>query len=276
MRHEDLLRLAELVKGASGIELSGAQLGSLGGALRRVDPALEPAHLLKCADPVRRADLLDRLVDEVTVNETYFMRHADELLSIDWPQLAANALAAGRRLRIWSAACSSGEEPYTLALMAAEALGGAGAPVDVLGTDISPTTLARAQRGVYGVRSMRLVSADHRERWFEGADRGSLRVGDQLRGLVRFQRHNLIPDGTPPAGETPFDLVICRNVLIYFHRDTVTRILRGLRTAVAPHGELVLGAADRLGTQDLSPARPAPAAPARRRRSSPAPARPRT
>ncbi|MCW3016319.1 MAG: methyltransferase, CheR-type, partial [Solirubrobacterales bacterium] len=261
MKREDLIRLAELVSRASGIELGGAQLGSLGGALRRVDAALEPADLLECADPIRRAALVDRLVDEVSVNETYFMRHADELLSIDWPALAANALAARRPLRIWSAACSSGEEPYTLAIMAAEALGGARAPVDVLGTDISPTALARAERGVYGARSMRLVSADQRQRWFEPADRNDLRVGDQLRALVRFQRHNLVPDASLPAGETPFDLVICRNVLIYFHRDTVTSTLRGLRAAVASHGELVLGAADRLGTQDVRPALAAPAAP---------------
>jgi len=270
MMSEQLTRLAELVRREAGIVLSGPQLGSLGGALRRIDPDLEPADLLDGEDPIRRAVLLDHLIDEVSVNETYFMRHVDELLGLDWHRLAADATAAGRRLRVWSAACSSGEEPYTLALLAAEALGGAGAPIDVLGTDISATALARARDGVYRARSMRLVSGGDRERWFEPVDHSSTRVGDKLRAFVRFERHNLVRDPLPPAGESPFDLIVCRNVLIYFDRDTIARTVRALRQALTTHGELVLGAADRLGTHEAPPAMAGAAAgpPAR-----PAPAR---
>lgn len=260
MNRDQLGLLAAVVRREAGIVLGGSQLGSLDAALRRIDPTLEPSDLLRVDDPVRRAVLLDRLIDEVSVNETFFMRHVEELLALDWRALAADAQAAGRRLRVWSAGCSSGEEPYTLALMAAEALGGAAAPIDVLGTDISATALARARRGAYRARSMRLVCAEHRDRWFEPAAHGEIRVGDQLRALVRFERHNLVRDPCPPAGEAPFDVVVCRNVLIYFDRDTVLRTVRALREALAPHGALVLGTADRLGTHGSPPERP-PAAP---------------
>lgn len=278
MNREQLGHLAAVVRREAGIVLGGAQLGSLDAALRRIDPALEPSDLLRHDDPIRRAVLLDRLIDEVSVNETYFMRHVDELLDLDWRTLAADALAAGRRVRIWSAGCSSGEEPYTLALLAAEALGGAGAPIDVLGTDISATALSRARQGVYRARSMRLVSPEHRERWFEPGGQSELRVGEKLRGLVRFERHNLVRDPSPPAGETLFDVVVCRNVLIYFERDTVLRTVSALRDALTPHGALVLGTADRLGTHGSPPPRLPAAPPARRagasRRRSPVPASP--
>jgi len=139
----------------------------------------------------------------------------------------------------------------------------------VLGTDISATALARARHGTYRTRSMRLVSAEHRDRWFEAPDHNEVRVGEQLRALVRFERHNLVRDPSPPAGEALFDVVVCRNVLIYFERDTVLRTVRALREALTPHGTLVLGTADRLGTHggppDPQPPAPRRADPPRRR-----------
>jgi SAM-dependent methyltransferase len=155
--------------------------------------------------------------------------------------------AAGRPLRIWSVGCSTGEEAYSLALLAAEALGDDRPPIDVLGTDLSAAPLALAERGLYGKRSMHLVGDERRARWFV-ADGERLRVGEELRRLVRFTRHNLIHDAFPPAGEAPFDLVVCRNVLIYFDWPTVTRVSTALHDALTPGGELLLGTVDRLGS----------------------------
>ncbi len=251
-----LRELASAVHLRSGIHLSDAQLGSLTAALKRLGPGATPDRLLDDADPRRRAAALDRLVDGVTVNETFFFRNREELDRIDWPDLLASAHAAGRpRARVWSAACSSGEEAYTLAVLAAEGFGGGPiVPVEVLGTDISPTILTLAREGVYGPRSTRLLSPEQRDRWFAEGPAG-LRVGDRLRSLVRFAEHNLSDGASGALGDAPYDLIVCRNVLIYFDPETVARVVAGLRARLAPRGLLLLGTADRLGV--LPPVRPA-------------------
>lgn len=242
-----LRELATQVHRMSGITLRDVQLGSLRAALRRIEPSLSPSDLLDDPDPLRRGQRLDRLIDEVTVNETFFLRHVDELADLEWTAMAARAANQGRAaVRVWSAACSSGEEPYTLAMLAAEALETAHPPVDILATDISGTALGRARLGVYGTRSTRLLDEPRRERWFSAQPDG-LVVGDELRAVVRLERHNLVRDPIPPGGESPFDLIVCRNVLIYFDADTVARTTVALREALAPDGQLLLGTADRLG-----------------------------
>lgn len=241
----ELRELAGVVHRMSGIALRDVQLGSLRAALRRVDPALTPADILHDGDPLRRRAHLDRLVDQVTVNETFFLRHGGELEDIAWAHMVARATAAGRVARVWSAACSSGEEPYSLALQAAEALDMPRPPIDVFGTDISGTALGRARRGVYRARSTRLVNRSRRKRWFTVEEDG-LRVGEDLRAVVRFERHNLVRDPVPPAGEMPFDLIVCRNVLIYFDAAGKRRVCERLLDALVPGGLLFLGHAESL------------------------------
>ena len=240
---DDLQALAAVVQRTSGVVVRDAQLASLHAALARVDPRLTASDLLRDADPA----LLERLVDEVAVKETFFLRHVEELRSIDWGTMAAAAAAAGRPLRIWSAGCSTGEEPYSLAILAAEALGDDRPAMDVLGSDLSASALARAELGLYGARSLRLVDRGRRQRWFV-ADGERLRVGAQLRGLVRFARHNMVGDSYPPAGEAPFDLIVCRNVLIYFDAPVAARVTAGLRDSLAPGARLLLGTVDQLGS----------------------------
>ncbi|MGZ6707322.1 MAG: CheR family methyltransferase [Solirubrobacteraceae bacterium] len=240
---DDLRALAAVVERMSGVVVRDVQLTSLHAALARVDPRLTAADLLRDADPA----LLERLVDQVAVKETFFLRHVEELRDIDWRTMAARAAAAGRPLRIWSAGCSTGEEPYSLAILAAEALGGDLPAMHVLGSDLSASALARAELGLYGPRSMRLVDRACRQRWFV-ADGDQLRVGARLRGLVRFARHNLVGDSYPPAGEVPFDLIVCRNFLIYFDAPVAARVTTGLRASLAPGARLLLGTVDQLGS----------------------------
>lgn len=274
---EELRALAAVVQRMSGVVVRDAQLASLDAALARVDPRLEPVDLLRDPDPA----LLEHLIDQVAVKETFFLRHVEELQDIDWHATAARATAAGRPLRIWSAGCSTGEEPYSLAILAAEALGDDRPPVQILGTDLSRSALARARPGRYGARSLRLVDRARRDRWFV-ADGERLRVGAELHGLVLFARHNMVADPFPPAGEAPFDLIVCRNVLIYFDAPDVARVTAGLRDALAPGARLVLGTVDRLGstprpavvpTRPRVPARLDPAPPDRRAAAQPAPTR---
>jgi chemotaxis protein methyltransferase CheR len=252
---DDLLALAGVVHRISGLALRGSQLDSLQAALSRVDPRLTPGDLLRDPDPTRRSARLDRLVDQVTVNETYLIRHIEELEEIEWRAMVAHAAAEGRGARVWSVACSSGEEPCSLALLAAEALGSARPPIQILGTDISSTALAQAELGVYSPRSASLLDRERRARWFrpEGL---ALRVGPELRALMRFARHNLVHDALPPEGEQRFDLIVCRNVLIYFDAPTAARVIAGLRGALTRHGTLLLGTVDRLGSKAYDDSRP--------------------
>ena len=242
-----LEQLADVVRREIGVSIGSEQLASLQAALRRVDPTLDAATFLDGGvEQANAEELLDRLIDEVTVNETYFLRQPDQLRTIDWHALKARAEAAGSpTVRVWVAACATGEEAYTLAMLASEAFGSAAPPVSILGTDISTAALRRAGRGRYRGRALRALDREARERYFVPAG-DELVVEERLRRLVELERHNLVQASRPPRGEQRFDLITCRNVLIYFDGDTVERVIDSLERALAPGGTLVLGAADRL------------------------------
>lgn len=257
-------RLAELIRAESGIRLASSQLESvtrLACRLTGMDDVDAVVRELERPGGDRR--LLQRILDSSTVNETFFFRHPEELHGIDWHGVLAAARARGASIaRVWSAACASGEEAYTLAMLAAEALGTSSPPVSVLGTDLSESALAQAREGRYGPRSVRHVPADL-------LDRHLVREGDlyrtrpALRALVDFRRHNLAGDAAPPV-PGPFDLVLCRNVLIYLEPAAVAFAVGTLGRALAPTGRLILGASDRLSTREKAEAAirdPAPAPP---------------
>lgn len=190
--------------------------------------------------------LVRRLIDALTVKESYFLRQPDDLRALDWPLLLAQATADGRdRVRVWSAACAHGEEPYTLAMLAAEAFPAHPPPVDVLGTDIAGSALQHAGVGVYGAHAVRRLGSLERDRFFEPVAAG-LAVREEMRRLVRFKTHNLARDPYPPPGEQRFDLIVCRNVLIYFEPFAIDHFARRMPGALYPGAKLVLGAADRL------------------------------
>jgi chemotaxis protein methyltransferase CheR len=180
-------------------------------------------------------------------------------------------------VRVWSVACATGEEPYSLALLACEAFASTSPPVRILASDVSTAALASATDGRYRDRSAQGVEEPLRSRYLT-------RTGDRLvvipalRELVVFAPHNLVSDAYPPPGEAPFHLILCRNVLIYFDGETCRRVVTGLERALAPGGRLVLGAADALCALDRAageflrePARRNPAPPpSRERRTRPA------
>jgi chemotaxis protein methyltransferase CheR len=238
-------QVADLVYVETGIRLGHHQHSFLQAALDRIGAGSDPAAFIRgVADPSRRAELITRLIEEVTVKETSFLRDRGQLASIDWPHLLADAHARGAsHVRVWTAACATGEEAYSLALLASEAFAPAPAPVRILATDISADALDRARVGSYSARSVRELEPGLRTRYLH-KQAGGLVVGEQLRTLVSFARHNLIRDPFPPLGEAPFDLILCRNVLIYFDAGTVGDVLESFERARAPTGTLVLGAAD--------------------------------
>lgn len=243
-----LNEVAELIRRETGITPAVAQETALRAALRRAAPELSPGAFIRAvSDPARGRDLVERLIDEVTVQETSFVRDRSQLDAIPWHSLQQSARAAGSAaIRVWSAACATGEEPYTLALLAAEAFAPVPPPVDVLGTDISGRAIAAAAAGVYRERAVRALDAALRRSYLEHQADGTYSVGKRLRGLVRFRRHNLVRDQAPPPGEAGFDLITCRNVLIYFEPPVAERVLQRLNQALRPDGKLLLGAADAL------------------------------
>ena len=243
-----LAEITELVRRKTGIALPAARETAILAAARRAAPGLSPAAFLRAvADPLRGPGLVDRLIDEVTVQETTFARDRGQLDTIPWHDLLRESRAAGfGAVRVWSAACASGEEAYTLALLADQAFGQEQVPVDVLGTDVSGAALGAAEAGRYRQRAVQLLEPPLRERYLDRQDDGSYLVGQRLRGLVRFRRHNLASDPFPPLGEAGFDLVACRNVLIYLEQPVAGRVIESLERSVRPGGMLMLGAADAL------------------------------
>jgi chemotaxis protein methyltransferase CheR len=241
-----LEEIVELIRQESGIQLHPDRYRALRGAIARAEPNADAAAFLELLDQPGRGLAMARLLDEVTVHESSFFREWDALDALSWRLMLAHAQARGSSvIRVWSAACSAGEEPYSLAIAACEAFASTDPPVRILGTDISLGALERAREGRYRERPMLGVSPELRSRYFtqDGTEQS---VGERARRIVEFRSHNLARDPIPPLGEEPFDLVLCRNVLIYFDADTVERVLPALERSIHPEGTLILGTADTL------------------------------
>jgi chemotaxis protein methyltransferase CheR len=249
-----LAQLAALIHRTTGMMVPPGRETALRLAVRRAAPGLEPEdYLLAARDPVYGPGLVDRLIDEVTVHETSFARDMPRLAAIDWRALHRAARAAGSdTIRVWSAGCATGEEAYTLALLAISAFAPGTPPVDILGTDISGAVIAAAETGCYRPRAVRALDPRLRQRYLERQADGTYCVSGRLRSLARFGRHNLIHDPYPPPGEARFDLILCRNVLIYFEPVLARQVAELLSGSLRGGGTVVLGAADVL---QVSPAR---------------------
>jgi chemotaxis protein methyltransferase CheR len=184
-----------------------------------------------------------RLVEALTTNETSWFRDGDPfsaLRSTVVPDLAPSR-ATIRRLRVWSAACSSGQEAYSTAMTLLETPAVADWSIEIVGTDLSSEMVQRARDGRYSQLEVnRGLPASHLVRYFE-RDGAGWRVNAQLRSMTRFSELNLMRP-FPTVGR--FDVVFLRNVLIYFDVETKRDILRRVRQVLAPDGYLYLGAAE--------------------------------
>lgn len=245
--------LREFVAKASGIRLSEAKRELLYSRLTRRLRALGLKSFAEyCA--LLRADEsgaeLENLVNAVTTNLTAFFRerhHFDYLRESLLPTLV-RARAASRRLRLWSAGCSTGAEPYSLAMTVSAVLPPEhGWDVQILATDIDSEVLARAAEGIYALNEIEAVPPEWRRRWWlrgKGSKAGYARIKDELRALVHFRRHNLLEFPWPMKG--PFDIVFCRNVVIYFDKADQRRVFDGFAEMLAPDGHLFIGHAETL------------------------------
>jgi chemotaxis protein methyltransferase CheR len=179
---------------------------------------------------------LAMLLNAVTVPHSWFFRDPEQLSIVE--SLLVKRAAARHRTRIWVAGCASGEDAYTLAMIALSV----GAEVEVLGTDVNEAALARAKAGCYGRWSVRDVPTKH-ARWIARTAAG-FEVTGQARNRITFERHNLVHRAPRPLGAPGWDLIVCRNVLIYFARSHAEATVERLADALAPGGWLLLGAND--------------------------------
>jgi chemotaxis methyl-accepting protein methylase len=195
----------------------------------------------------------DRLLDALTINVTKFFRNNETWTALA-PFLAERWQARSGAVAVWSAGCASGEEAYTIAAALAETARTTGQSdwlprARVLATDIDRQSLERATAARYAAAAFSETPADVLRRWIEPAAADGTRAPvAAVRGLVTVQRHDLTT-GRPPGG--PFDLVVCRNVVIYFDRDTQERLFQVFASALRPDGLLLLGKVETL----LGPAR---------------------
>lgn len=201
--------------------------------------------------------LKEQVIDAMTTNETFWFRDVypyDHLKNNLFPQLMGPNNKMFGPIRIWSAACSSGQEPYSISMMAEEYklknMGALARQVQIVATDLSTTVLEQARLGEYDKLSvMRGLSNERLDKFFDKTPEGSWRVKSLLRDRIDFRPINLM-DSYSALGK--FDIVFCRNVLIYFNADLKRQILQKIHASLKPQGILYLGSSEGLaGAADL-------------------------
>lgn len=191
---------------------------------------------------------LNALADTLVINETFFFREHDQVHAV-LSTFVVPMIDRGLRPRIWCAACSTGEEPLTIAMWLADR--GLLDAVELVASDISDAALAVAKAGRYRPRSLRQVPPGvDPARWLE-TERGMLVAHPRLGAAIRWHKLNVVDhDAVRAMGE--FDVILCRNILIYFRDDTVRRVVGRLASRLKPHGALLVGVSEslmRFGTE---------------------------
>lgn len=235
---------AELVRAAIatryGFRVSESWFGQL---TTRLEQQARMSHRANIADYVQwllsDSNELARLVESFLIGETHFLRTEPHFMALTRKVINPwrTRQPRGERLRIASLGCSTGEEPYSIAMIVCETLTpGELEEVEITGADVSTRALAAARQGRYDLHQLRELSPARRNRWFSPLH-GQWQVSDFLKSRVRFLHHNLLRP-LPFAG---LDAVFCRNVLIYFAPEQVAACLREIHSALRPGGYLILG-----------------------------------
>ncbi len=246
-------RFRELVNRAGGVAITHAGkdllrkgLAARAGALGVT--TLEDYYRLLTTD-INREEEVRRLLRQLSVPDTRFFRNQsqfDVLHKYIIPELARRKLEERRVLRFWCAGCSTGEEPYSVAMTLLDSLPDRDNwKVEVLATDLNEQALDQARRGWYQKSRMAGVGQPQRERYFHRSD-GGFQVNDEVRRLVTFTRHNLVNDPLPIEVYGICDVVFCRNVIIYFTHSTAGFVIEHFFDIINPGGYLFLGHSETL------------------------------
>jgi chemotaxis methyl-accepting protein methylase len=252
------VEIARLVEAHTGIRLPPSKRTMVEGRLRRRVRALGLKDLEEYGEAIFTKGLLGaefaHVVDCVTTNKTDFFREPQQfdllrqrLLEI----LAARAARLGASLKFWSAAASIGAEAYTMAMVAADAFGLDGPSFMILGTDISTAVIAAARLAIYPIAMAEPIPEPYRKRYLMFARdpaREEFRIAPEIRRLVRFGQLNLMDERYDR--DEIFDVIFCRNVLIYFGRDSQTAVIERLLDRLRVGGYLMLGHSETMTARD--------------------------
>ena len=251
---EDFGRIAKMLHDDAGIYLPDAKATLVYSRLAKRLRALGLGSFrdyctILTEDGGRGAGERQQMLAALTTNVTRFYRephHFDHLKAQVLPPLL-DAARRGGRVRLWSAACSTGPEPYSMALTILSLMPEAAKyDIRILATDIDPNVVSIGKRGVYRNDAVEPIPQDLRTRWMQRVnDDGELAwsVGDEMRKMVQFRELNLIGQW-PMKG--PFDVIFCRNVVIYFEEETQSRVWARFKPLLTPQGRLFIGHSERL------------------------------
>ncbi|GAB4268671.1 MAG: protein-glutamate O-methyltransferase [Deferrisomatales bacterium] len=251
--------LRELIYRHSGIRVTPKEAGPVAVRVGRRATALgfaSPGEYARFVASPQGAAEVPALLDAVTVNYTFFFREPAQFRTLRarvFPQLlAARKRRGSRALRVWSAGCSSGEEPYSIAVSFAEAVGDPHRyDFRVLATDINRSVLKAARRAVYPVERLERFPQELFYKYWcrdEETPEGHLRLVEEVRRMAVFRRHNILREMESLRGE--LDLVFCRHVMIYFDRPARVRLVGSFARYLAPGGYLFLGESEELEDPD--------------------------
>jgi chemotaxis protein methyltransferase CheR len=250
----DFHAIADIAKAEAGIDLTESKATLVYSRLAKRLRMLGLATFAEYCDRVH-ADDEERagMIAALTTNVTRFFRepHHFEYLKKNILEPRAAHIRKGGRLRLWSSACSTGQEPYSMALTVLSVFpDAAGLDIRILATDLNPNVVAQGKRGQYRKEELAEVPQAMRSKWLEAVpgDSDSLRVAEAARSLVAFRELNLM--GNWPF-KGPFDAIFCRNVAIYFDHDTQGKIWTRLSNLLAEDGALYIGHSERVSGQAL-------------------------
>lgn len=246
---EPIARFRSAIAARLGLQFDDGRVGFLGEVLwRRVRATGKDVDVyLSHLDLARGRDELGALAQELTVPETYFFRNIEQYRAFGEVAIPGCIAARGgeRRLRIASLGCASGEEAYSLAILTRDALPDPAWDISIVGADINAAMLEKARRGRFTAWALRETPDDDKRRWFR-VDGRDFVLHDALRESVRFELHNLVDDGPTIWPGSTYDVVFCRNVVMYFVPDQARRLIERIARALRPGGYLFLGHAETL------------------------------
>lgn len=211
---------------------------------RRIDTLIE-RHSFKDYETflgslVTDKDVLDEFVNYLTINVSEFYRNPEQWEILDKEIIPDLIAKKGRRLKIWSAACSTGDEPYSLVMALSKHV--PLSDITIYATDIDKQVIAAAKTGVYIDKSIANVPADLKDKYFIKVGNNSYKIADEIKARVKFEEHNLLRDAYPEN----VDLIVCRNVLIYFTEEAKEEIFKKYFNSLSKSGILFLGSTEQM------------------------------
>lgn len=236
----------------SGIELNAYKENQM---KRRIDNFIGKNHCASYEEFLKKIksdeEVYDKFITYLTINVSEFYRNPSQWQTLEGIVIPHLIEQFGKHLRIWSAACSTGDEPYSLAMVFSDFL--PLGQVEIIATDLDKEVLSKAKKGWYNEKSIKDLPMKYQKKFFDKDESGIYKVNDSLKRCITFQEHNLLKDRYP----SDIDLIVCRNVLIYFTDEAKDNIYKGFSKSLKKEGVLFVGnteqiiGADQYGLESL-------------------------